>query len=137
MNASGAISVSNSEDVTIDQCRLSHLGGWALAVGSATQNVSLLRSEMFDSAIGGVYMDGYPRPGALYGEGGCGGHHVRECVLRDGGHVVPQGVGLHISGCSNLTIAHNEITSFHGEQTANPEIPRPVGPCDFAVPHHV
>ena len=90
MNASGAIRVTNAVNVSIERCRLEHLGGSALAIGSNTQNISLISSAMTDSAIGGVYMDGYPRPGAQHGEGGCGGIRIENSVLTDGGHVVPQ-----------------------------------------------
>ena len=90
MNASGAIRVTNAVNVSIERCRLEHLGGSALAIGSNTQNISLISSAMADSAIGGVYMDGYPRPGAQHGEGGCGGIRIENSVLTDGGHVVPQ-----------------------------------------------
>ena len=115
MNASGAIQVTNGTGITITHCQLEHLGGSALAIGSKTQNISLLSSEMYDSAIGGVYMDGYPNVGAKYGEGGCGGITIENSILRDGGHVVPQGVGMHISGCSNVTVRRNAISSFHGK----------------------
>ena len=99
MNASGAIRVTNSVGLNITHCKLEHLGGSALAIGSNTQNISLVSSQMADSAIGGIYMDGYPTIGAKWGEGGCGAIHIHNNVLHDGGHVVPKGVGIHISGC--------------------------------------
>lgn len=115
MNASGAIRVANAVGINITHCAFEHLGGSALAIGSNTQNISLVSSQMADSAIGGVYMDGYPTVGAKYGEGGCGGIYIHNNLLRDGGHVVPQGVGIHISGCSNVTVQRNDISSFHGK----------------------
>lgn len=107
-NASGLIEVANSNNVSITSCELAHLGGWALGITGTSRFVTLAQSRVFDSAIGGVYMD-------QCGGGHPGNHSIVHNLISDGGHVIPQGVGIHISCTPNTTISHNEITGFHGK----------------------
>ena len=106
-NASGLIEVHNSHNVSIASCELAHLGGWALGITGSSRAVTLTQSRVFDSATGGVYMD-------QCGGGGGGNHSINHNLLSDGGHVIPQGVGVHVSCAPNNTISYNEITGFHG-----------------------
>lgn len=87
-------------------CELAHIGGWGLGVTGSSRFVTLSKSTLFDSAIGGVYYDGCggcKTPGSS----GChdsdgkllysANHTLTHNKIADGGHVIPQGVGVHIS----------------------------------------
>ena len=105
-NASGLVEVHDSTDISLVSCELAHIGGWALGVTGASRFVSLSQSHVFDSAIGGVYFDGCGADGDLrFG----GNHTLTHNRLMSGGHVIPQGVGIHISCFANIVSIYSSI----------------------------
>ncbi len=102
-----ALSGQGVRSCTIEQCRFTHLGGYAIALEEGSHGNRILRNEMADLGAGGVKI-GDPRiPSGAQTE--TSANEIAYNHVHNIGIVYPAAVGVWIGQSSNNVVAHNEI----------------------------
>lgn len=102
-----AISCNGTRSCSIENSKLMHLGGYAVAFGQGSQDDRIVEDEMTDLGAGGVKIGDPKIPGDTQSE--TSANHITDNHIHDIGIVYPAAVGVWIGQSANNIVAHNEI----------------------------
>jgi hypothetical protein len=106
----GALQLRESNHVHFEGCTFHHLGGYALEIGSACQEIAVRRCRFFDLGAGGVHISGAREDGnRTEATGHC---EVSDCSFYQGGRVFHMATAILIRHAHNCRILHNHIHEF-------------------------
>ena len=96
-----SITVDSARGVWFKNCEISRVGGYALGFGSGCSDCGAESTLIADLGAGGVKIGGNPTPERIA---------VRDCVIRDYGHIDAGAVGVWITSAQNTQVVHNDIS---------------------------
>jgi len=97
-------------ECSIEDCTLSHLGGYAIELGRGCQNIRITGNEISDLGAGGIRIgETTIRPSDTSGLDQTHGAVITDNHLHHLGEVYPSAVGVLILQSGTNHIAHNEI----------------------------
>ena len=111
VDVGAAIEAAGAEDVTIEHCSFSQMGGYAVWFGRGSKNNRLLASEIFDMGAGGVKV-GEP----VLREDAADQNSANEIAdnnIHDLGAVYPAAVGIWVGQSGGNTISHNHVHDLY------------------------
>ncbi|MCF7838931.1 MAG: right-handed parallel beta-helix repeat-containing protein [Candidatus Marinimicrobia bacterium] len=103
----GSIQLEGARNVTIEDCRIEHVGFYGIGLGEACRAVRLLGNTISDMGGGGVIVDGmdvHGDPRRITGH--C---HITDNLIHGGGQVFPAACGITLAHSVQNVVAHNEI----------------------------
>ena len=102
-----ALEANGAHRVTIQRCRFTHLGGYALAFARGCRDITLDHNEIADMGAGGIKIgETEMRPEAADQTGGVA---VTNNHVHDIGIVYPAAVGIWVGQSAGNRLAHNHI----------------------------
>jgi len=107
IEASSAIEAVGAENVTVDHCSFSQMGGYAVWFGRGSKGNRILASEIFDMGAGGVKLGETvmrPDPADQNAD-----NSVADNDIHDLGVVYPAAVGLWVGQSSRNRLVHNHV----------------------------
>jgi parallel beta-helix repeat protein len=93
----GAIHAKNSLHCKWNNCEFSHLGGYALEIANACENIEISKCKFFDIGAGGVILGKNKK------------NKILNCEFNDLGIVFHSGVAIFIADSSKNYISNNHI----------------------------
>ena len=107
----GELRAEFAEKITIENCRFSHLAGYAIEFGRGVQSCTVRRNEMVDLGAGGIRLGETRRPENTDEENHS--HAVTDNHMHRLGRVYPPAVGVFILQSGTNRIAHNHIHDLY------------------------
>lgn len=96
-----SIQVAAADGVRFLDCEISRVGGYALSFLNACSDCSVERATMENLGAGGVKIGGNPVSTHVA---------VRDCVIRDYGHLDGGAIGVWLAGAQECDVTHNDIS---------------------------
>ena len=93
-----AVESVGSAGLRFENCTFAHLGTWGLNFGQVNSDCSAVRCHFSDLGAGGIKV--------FHGATGC---VVEDCLIEDGGKVIPGGCGIWVGLSGGNRISHNTI----------------------------
>jgi parallel beta-helix repeat protein len=105
-----AFDAQGAENITIENCSFSELGGYAISFGQACRRNRIAANEIFDTGAGGIRI-GEPLSGHQRAETAArnGENTITDNHLHNLGLIYPGAVGVLILQSSQNLVAHNHI----------------------------
>ena len=111
VEASAALEAVNSDHISIEKCRFSQLGGYAIWLGKGSKHGRIVGNQIFDMGAGGVKIgettrrptDGTAEADLNYE------NDISDNEIRNLGIVYPAAIGIWVAQSSRNTIAHNDV----------------------------
>ena len=103
----GDLRAEFAENINIENCRFSHLAGYAIEFGRGVKSCRVQRNEMADLGAGGIRLGETRRPENAAEENHS--HEVTDNHMHRLGRVYPPAVGVFILQSGTNHIAHNHI----------------------------
>ena len=105
---SAAVHVRYALAASLTGLELTGTGGYAAWLDVGSTSCALTQCLLTDLGQGGVRVGNGDDTGAP-ATAPAHSNSIADCVISDGGHVVPAGTGVLAQECSNTTITHNHI----------------------------
>ena len=107
----GAIELVGARNCAIEDCRITHVGGYGVELGDGCSHVRLVGCEITDLGAGGIKVGGTDAKGPLWGRNGY--HRITDNHVHDGGAIFHSGVGILLKHTSDNVVAHNHVHDFY------------------------
>ncbi|MEO7144631.1 MAG: right-handed parallel beta-helix repeat-containing protein [Bryobacteraceae bacterium] len=101
-----AIDAQYAENISIENCRFTALGGYAISLGRACRKNKISANQIFDAGAGGVRLGGAAASGNKQ-------NTVTGNDIHNMGLIYPAGVGVLILQSSDNLVAHNHIHDLY------------------------
>ena len=108
----GAITGTDVEDVSFENCRIAHTGAHGLYLRSGCRHVTVRHSLVEDLGAGGIYFGGDNRSRQKSPDGVSSHLTVEDSIVRHGGRVLQAGIGVWMGHAHDCRVVHNEICDF-------------------------
>jgi hypothetical protein len=109
-NIPGVIYLEGARFCALENCRVAHVGGYAVELSQGCQGNRLVGNEFFDLGAGGVKLDGADVEAPLAMR--TGNNRVADNHIHSGGRVFHSAIGVLAVHSFGNTIAHNHIHDF-------------------------
>lgn len=106
-----AVALRYAENVSFIDCEIAHTGGWGLDFGTGSRECAATHCYVHDLGAGGIRIGDMTIPKDEERDLSRA-HRVENCILRDGGHIFPTGVGVILFQTSDNKVLHNDISDF-------------------------
>lgn len=103
----GDVRAEGAVDCRIEDCRFSHLAGYAVDFGRGCQGNRITGNEMSDLGAGGIRVGETTKRGDPFE--GCHGQVITDNHIHHGGRIFPPAVGVLLLQTGTNRIAHNHI----------------------------
>ncbi len=110
-NVMGAIAFEGARYCSIEDCRIAHVGGYAIEIGEGCKANRLVGNELTDLGAGGVKVFGSDASGRL--EDRTGRTHITDNHIHEGGLIFPSAVGVLLAHSYDSNVSHNHIHGFY------------------------
>lgn len=106
--APAAIELTHAWGIRFTRCTMQHTGAYALWMKQGCRDNTVQQCLLSDLGAGGIKigMTGMPQDDELFTMR----NTVDNCIIRDGGHVMPCGAGVLILHAADNKITHNDIS---------------------------
>lgn len=116
-----AVEVIGGRGLRMTNCKLTQLGGYAIALGAGSRDNVIERCDLLDLGGGGVKIGqaggaaswSAGEPKSEDPESHVSGNVVRDCLISRGGRIHLAAVGVWIGHASHCVIDHNTIEDFY------------------------
>lgn len=108
---SGAIQLASARYCAIENCRLTHLGWYAVDIAEGCTGNRIVGNEMTDMGGGGVKINGSAATGPLALR--TTNNRVTDNVISAGGRVFPAACGILCMNSAGNTLSHNDIHDLY------------------------
>jgi len=116
---SAAVILDHAENIVLRDCEFSHLGRYGVWFRAGVQNCTLANSRVSDTGGGGVRIGETARINidkkttrADYQPALTKNNTVHNCIIRDGGKLYPDAVGVLVGHSGGNKVLHNDISNF-------------------------
>jgi hypothetical protein len=103
----GAIQFTGARSCSIEDCRLEHLGMYAIELGDGCNGNRIIGNDMTDLGAGGVRINGSGAAGPLTNR--TGNNRITDNHIHAGGRIFASACGILSMNSAGNTISHNEI----------------------------
>ena len=108
-----ALHFENSNNITLMNCSIEHVGGFGLWFGAGVRNARFAHGRVEDVGAGAVRIGdlskAHPDPDPARVSRNV---TVSDSILHDGGNIYKAGCGVLLQAAADCTITHNEISMF-------------------------
>jgi len=111
VNIPGEFRTEYAEHIRIEDCKFSHLAGYAIDLGRGAKHFTIVGNEMVDLGGGGIRIGETSIPKTPADE--CHTHTVTDNHIHQLGRVYAPGVGVFIMQSGTNRIAHNHIHDLY------------------------
>ena len=110
-NVMGTLALEGARCCSIEDCRVAHIGGYAVEVGEGCEGNRVVGNELTDLGAGGVKAFGSDAPGRI--DHRTGRTHITDNHIHSGGRVFPSAVGVLLAHSYDSEVSHNRIHDFY------------------------
>jgi parallel beta-helix repeat protein len=107
IEATSAIEAVAADHLTIEKCRFSQLGGYAIWLGRGSKHGRIVANQIFDMGAGGVKIGETAKRAEDADQNY--EHVISDNEIRTLGLVYPAAIGVWVAQSSRNTISHNDI----------------------------
>lgn len=110
-NLGAAVMAVGTRDCSFEDCRISHVGTYAVELGRACQRNRIERCQITDMGAGGVKLG--ELESELDPELLASHNTVTDCLIAHGGRMHPAGIGVFIGASPYNSVSHNDIFDLY------------------------
>ena len=107
----GAIQMTAARHCALENCRVAHVGGYAVELADGCSHVRVVGCEITDLGAGGIKLNGSNAAGPLCRRNGF--HRITDNHVHVGGRIFHSGVGILLQHTSDNVVAHNHVHDFY------------------------
>jgi len=111
VRADSAFEAVNAENITVEHCSFSHMGGYAMHFGRGSRRNRILANSIFDMGAGGIRIGDTELAKTEAGENF--ENTIADNDIHRLGRVYPAAVGIWVGQSSRNTISHNHIYDLY------------------------